>query len=97
MEKIYKRGATYLQAMGELREDRVCVIHNSNSHLRYSTDSLKKGLIRLWNSTLPETEQNSAQLSQLIHKLHGPGQKTAYLSQLIHTHDCMQEDPNIIA
>ena len=53
--------------VGELREDRAydrgC---NSRSPLSDAVGSLRKELIRLWNSILPELGQPSAQLSKLI-------------------------------
>ena len=52
----------------ELWEDRAydCGC-NTGSPLRDAVVSLKKELIHLWNSLLPEPEQPSAQLPKLIH------------------------------
>ena len=59
--------ATYLRERSKLREDRAydCGC-NSWSPLRDAVGYLRKELIRLWNSILPEPGQPSAQLSKLI-------------------------------
>ena len=44
----------------------VAATHDLFSGKRSGSDSLKKELIRLWNSILPEPGQPSAQLSELI-------------------------------
>ena len=57
----------YLRESSELREDRAydCGC-NSWSLLMDAVGSLRKELIRLWNSILPESGQPSPQLSKLI-------------------------------